>query len=158
SVGANGWKSGAPWLEHHQYVVFRDVPILDNEPVFIDVAPGPNGVAVLNGLQVISRGTSPPRLATVPPVSLPSALTNLLIHEVRYEGKVTDTEARFQVLLDIESMTTNEIARTLFEGDIALLVPELPSGLRIVSRAKQYRLFCTTPGRRTLQLELIAKI
>ena len=31
-------------------------------PVVLDVAPGPNGVAVLNGLQISSRGTSPPRL------------------------------------------------------------------------------------------------
>ncbi|HYV33122.1 MAG TPA: hypothetical protein VEO53_18690 [Candidatus Binatia bacterium] len=158
TLGSNGWKATAPWVERSQYVVFRDVPVLEDTPVFIEVAPGPNGIAVLNGLQIISRGTGPPRLVAAPPLAPSSVLTNLLIHQVRYEGKVSDSEARFQVGLEVESLTTNEISRTLFEGDIALLVPELPPGLRIVSNAKHYRLYCTTPGRHSLQLELIAKI
>jgi hypothetical protein len=70
-LGAPGWKASAPWQERYQYVVFRDVVVAAGLPVIIEVAPGPNGVAVLNGLQIISRGTSPPRLlATTAPVSV----------------------------------------------------------------------------------------
>ena len=115
-------------------------------PVVLDVAPGPNGVAVLNGLQIISRGTSPPRLLAAGPPPAAPASTNLLFREIRYEGKVSDTEARFAVAFDVESMTTNEISAPLFEGDVALVSPELPDALRIVSRGRQTRLFCTAPG------------
>ncbi len=158
TTGMNGWKANAPWQERHQYVVFRDVPVLSGQPLFIEVAPGPNGIAVLNGLQLISRGTSPPRLVTTQTPKTPAALTNLLIHEVRYAGKVSDTEARFEVTLDVESLTTNEISRALFEGDVAVIANDIPAGLRIVSGAKHYRLFCSTPGRYALKLELVAKI
>src|SRR5205814_1727404 len=51
SLGAPGWKAASPWQERYQYVVFRDVPVLAGNAVIIDVAPGANGVAVLNGMQ-----------------------------------------------------------------------------------------------------------
>ena len=47
-LGAPGWKASTPWQERYQYVVFRDVLVATDEPVSIEVAPGPNGVAVLN--------------------------------------------------------------------------------------------------------------
>ena len=127
-------------------------------PVVLDVAPGPNGVAVLNGLQIISRGTSPPRLLVAGPSPAAPASTNLLFREIRYEGKVSDTEARFAVAFDVESLTTNEISAPLFEGEVALMSPVLPDALRIVSRGRQTRLFCTAPGNFPVKLDLIAKI
>jgi type II secretory pathway pseudopilin PulG len=159
-MGAGGWKAGNPWQERAQYVVFRDVPV-DGKPVVLDVAPGPNGVAVLNGVQIISRGTSPPRLLAAGLPAAAPASTNLLFREIRYEGKVSDTEARFAVAFDVESLTTNEISAPLFEGDVwrmALVLPELPDALRIVSRGRQTRLFCTAPGVYPVKLDLIAKI
>src|ERR1035437_5818893 len=112
-MGGSGWKAGNAWQERAQYVVFRDVPV-DGAPVVLDVAPGPNGVAVLNGLQISSRGTSPPRLLAAGPPTAAPASTNLLFREIRYDGKVSDTEARFAVAFDVESMPTNEIAAPLF--------------------------------------------
>jgi len=156
-MGGSGWKAGNPWQERAQYVVFRDVPV-DGKPVVLDVAPGPNGVAVLNGLQVISRGTSPPRLLVAGPTAPAPASTNLLFREIRYEGKVSDAEARFAVAFDVESMTTNEISAPLFEGDVALVSPQLPDALRIVSRGRQTRLFCTAAGSYPVKLDLIARI
>jgi len=158
ALGASGWKAGALWQERYQYVVFRDVPVLTGKPVIIEVAPGPNGIAVLNGLQISSRGTSPPRLAAPAATKIPATLTNLVFHEVRYDGAVSDSEARFQVKLSVESLGTNEVSAPLFEGDVAVLAPELPEGLRIASTARQYRLVATTPGSYKLDLELIAKI
>ena len=156
-MGGSGWKAGNPWQERAQYVVFRDVAV-DGKPVVLDVAPGPNGVAVLNGLQIISRGTSPPRLLVAAPTQAAPASTNLLFREIRYEGTVSDTEARFTVAFDVESMTTNEICAPLFEGEVALLSPALPDALRIVSQGRQTRLFCTAPGTYPVKLELIARI
>ena len=88
---APGWKVSQGWQEGRQFVVFRDVPVEKDQSVVIEVAPGPGGVAVLNGLQIISRGSGPPKtvgLATLPP---PATYTNLIVREVRYDGKVTDT-------------------------------------------------------------------
>jgi hypothetical protein len=156
-LGASGWKSGNPWQERVQYVVFRDVPV-EAEPVVIEAAPGPNGIAVLNGLQIISRGTSPPRLLAAAAPEAGPATTNLLFREVRYEGKVSDTEARFAVTVTVESLTTNEISAPLFEGEVALLSPDPPKGLRIVRTGTQTRLICSTPGSHALKLDLVARI
>ena len=71
---------------------------------------------------------------------------------------MSDTEARFAVAFDVESLTTNEISAPLFEGDVALVSPELPDALRIVSQGRQTRLFCTAPGSYPVKLDLIAKI
>ena len=132
--------------------------MLAQKPVIIDVAPGANGVAVLNGLQIISRGTSPPKLFVAPTTKPLAVLTNLIFREIRYHGKVSDTEARFAVDVQAESMTTNEISAPLFDGDVAVLAPDLPEGLRIVSSAKRYRLVCTMPGTYQFKLEVVAKI
>ena len=85
-LGAPGWKASAPWLERYQYVVLRDVLVAKDQPVIIEVAPGPNGVAVLNGLQIISRGTSPPRLLATAPAAAGSANTNLFFRSIARES------------------------------------------------------------------------
>ncbi|HVM47713.1 MAG TPA: type II secretion system protein [Candidatus Acidoferrum sp.] len=159
-MGGTGWKAGSPWQDRAQYVVFRDVPV-DGKPVVLEVAPGPNGVAVLNGLQIISRGTSPPRLFSAAAPAPAPASTNLLFREIHYDGKVSDTEARFAVTFDVESMTTNEISAPLFEGDVwrlALMPRELPPALRLVSQGRETRLFCTAPGHYAVKLDLVARI
>ncbi len=157
-LGSTGWKASAGWQERYQYVVFRDVFVAAGKPVVIEVAPGPNGVAVLNGLQIISRGTSPPRLLATAPAAAGSANTNLFFRSIAYAGHVTDNEARFTVNFEVESLTTNEISAPLFEGDVALLAAKLPEVLRIVSGAGKSRLFCATPGSYAVSLELVAKI
>lgn len=157
-LGAPGWKTSAPWQERYQYVVFRDVAVAAGMPVIIEVAPGPNGVAVLNGLQIISRGTSPPRLLAPAVPAVGTANTNLLFRSITYAGHVTDTEARFTVNFEVESLATNEISAPLFEGDVALLAAKLPEALRIVSSAGKARLFCAVPGTYAMALDLVAKI
>ncbi len=158
ALGSAGWKATAPWQERQQYVVFRDVTVFAGKPVRIDVAPGPNGVAVLNGLQIFSRGTSPPKLAVPLATKASTVSTNLFFHQLRYDGKISDTEARFSVFLQAESMTTNVISAPLFTGDVAVLAPALPEGVRIVNAARQFRLVATQPGIYDLEFEIIAKI
>jgi len=157
-LGTPGWKASAPWQERNQYVVFRDVAVTASTPVIVEVAPGPNGVAVLNGLQIISRGTSPPRLLSPAPATTGTANTNLLFRSIAYAGRVTDTEARFTVNFEVESLATNEISAPLFEGDVALIAAKLPDALRIVSSAGKARLVCAAPGTYAVSLELVAKI
>ena len=81
-----------------------------------------------------------------------------MYREVHFDGKVGDQEARFTVDLAVESMTTNTISAPLFMGEVAVIAPEIPEGLRIVNTAHQYRLVATQPGTYRFQLELVAKI
>jgi hypothetical protein len=157
-TGATGWQMGHSWREGAQFIVFRDVPVAPNEPVTIEVAPGPGGIAVLNGLQVLSRGTAPPRLARPETTPSPAGWTNLLFREVRYNGTISPAGARFSVIIDAESRQTNELSAVLFEGDLALLNPKLPSGWRIVNQGRKFILLATEPGSHQLELELTAKI
>src|SRR4051812_38845009 len=159
-TGTNTFGPSAAWRDAspYQYVVFRVVGVRAGEPVLIDVAAGPNGIPVLNGMQIISRGTSPPRIISAVAIGAPATLTNVIFKEIRYAGKVTDTEARFAVTLDVESLATNEISGPLFEGDVAVIAPEIPDGVRIVTAGKQYKLVVTRPGSFHLACELVAKI
>jgi len=157
ATGGNGWKAANPWQERAQYVVFRDVPV-EQQSVVIEVVAGPNGVAVLNGLQIVSRGTGAPRLVLPAAREVGPVSTNLLFRELRYEGQVSDTGARFALSFDVESRTTNEISAPLFDGDVALTSTKLAEGLRLVGRNRQVRLYCAASGVHHVELELLARI
>ena len=156
AAGAIGWTTSQPWRESAQFVVFRDVPVTSGEPVVIDVAAGPGGVAVLNGLQILSRGTAPPRLLIPETTPAFAGLTNLLFREIRYQGTVGTNGARFKVKLDAESRNTNQLDAVLFEGEIALLKTKLPTGWRLVKQGRQFRLFADEPGHHELEFDLVA--
>src|SRR5438128_966181 len=84
--------------------------------------------------------------------------TDLLLREVHYDGKLSDTQARFSVDIDAESLGKSETSITLFDGDVAVMPAKLPSGLRMVREGRQYRLIASKPGRYKFKLELVAKI
>lgn len=158
TAGASGWKAGQGWQEGRQYVIFRDVWVGPDEPVVLEVAPGPGGIAVLNGLQILSRGTAPPRLAQPVPPAPSDSVTNLLFRAIRYHGEVGGWEARFRVEVEVESHSTNTLSAVLLEGDVAILNPNLPAGWRLVNAGRQLVLRADRPGNHTLALDLIAKV
>jgi type II secretory pathway pseudopilin PulG len=158
TLGSAGWKASMPWHEGHQYVVFRDVEVQAGSPVVIEIAPGPNGVAVLNGLQISSKGTGPPQLAGRGAVKTEEGFTNLIIRQIRYDGTLTDHQARFAADLQIESFTTNQISAPLFQGDVAVAVKFLPPNVRVVRSGDQYRLLVAGIGLYNPKLEVAAKI
>ena len=157
AAGFSNWQAGQPWRERGTHIVFRDVPVESGEPVLIEAGPGQNGIAVLNGMQILSRGTAPPRLVTTPLVIGEPAMTNLLFREIHYEGELAASGAAFTVKVQVESRTTNEISAQLFQGDIALLSPKLPEGWRIVNIGKQFVLHATQPGQHEIELQLAAR-
>ena len=97
-----------------------------------------------------------PALTTkkIPPP--PNAVLSL--REVRYDGQLSDDEARFVVEIDAESIGKGEATVKLFEGDVALLSPKISNQLRIVREGNQYFLTATHPGKFKFKLELVAKI
>ena len=82
----------------------------------------------------------------------------LVFREVRYEGKLTDAEARFAVDVDVESSSHDEASALLFEGDVAVFAPKLSSALRIVREGNRYRLSASKPGRYKFKLQMVARI
>src|SRR2546430_8924744 len=92
---------------------------------------------------------SPP--STNAPVAAIEA--DLLLREIRYDGKLTDNEAKFIVDIDAESIGKIESSVTLFEGDVAVMPARLPPGLRIVREGRQYRLAAARAGRNKIKPE-----
>src|SRR5271169_4286000 len=88
----------------------------------------------------------------------PIPAAELVVREVRYDGKLTDSEARFTVDVDAESANPGEASTPLFEGDVAVFAPKLPSALRIVRDGNQYRVIASKAGRYKFKLDLVAKI
>jgi hypothetical protein len=158
TLGSARWQTGMPWQEGRQYVVFRDVGVASNQPVVIEITPGAGGYAVLNGLQIWNRGTSPTDLFAVNPVSLGDVATNLMVREVRYAGKIATNSARFSAQVTVESLSTNELTIPLFQGALAASAVNLPSGLRLASNGHEYYLTANVPGLYTFTVDLEAKV
>lgn len=99
-----------------------------------------------------------PLLAAEKPVTPPPPVAEIGFRELRYEGKVSDTEARFTVDIAVEVTGKGEASAVLFNGEIALLPPKLPDGLRVEREGNVYRLFVPRAGKYQLKLEVVAKI
>src|SRR6266404_1000298 len=82
----------------------------------------------------------------------------LVFREVRYDGKLSDTEARFAVDIDAEATGHGEAVALLFEGDVAIFASKLPTALRLVRDGSQYRLIASKAGRYKFRLDVVAKI
>ncbi|MBL9126923.1 MAG: hypothetical protein JNL97_04720, partial [Verrucomicrobiales bacterium] len=155
--GGGGWRAGEPMVAGVHYVLFRDIPVNSGDPMKITVAPGSQGVAVLNGLQILSRGTSAPR-RPIESAAPATGTGSLVFREVRYEGQVTGTQAVFRVTVRAEARGPGPARAVLFEGDLALLEPELPDAWRISRQGTTTHLVAGTPGEATLRLVLVARI
>ncbi len=93
-------------------------------------------------------------LAAAPATALPT----LVFREVRYDGKVSDDEARFVVDVAVEATGKGDVTEPLFSGELAVLPANLPSGLRLERHTNTYRLVASRPGNYCFKLELVAKI
>src|ERR1041384_3908755 len=69
-------------------------------------------------LRAAPPGTEP-SAGNAAEVVVPSA--GSVVHEIHYEGKVSDEEARFVAEVTAESANKEEAAQVLFEGELALL-------------------------------------
>ncbi len=156
-AGFGAWKAHLPWEEGRQYVVFRDVETWPDAPVVIEVAGGPNGIPVINGLQISSRGTRPPEWRPPAPVT-PDPLTNLVFREIQYTGRITTNEARFRAVVDLESPGTNALSAPLFSDDVAVFPGEIPRGLRLFHRDRAIYLEARQPGAFRLELEIVPEL
>jgi Tfp pilus assembly protein FimT len=84
--------------------------------------------------------------------------SGLQFHEIAYDVKVSDDEARLVADVSVESSTRQEVSQVLFDGELAMLPPKLPSALRIERTANQYRLFVSKPGRFQFKVEVVGKV
>src|ERR1043165_5622014 len=101
----------------------------------------------------------PPALLQAGEKPAPVADTNnIVFRELRYDAKVSDDEARFAVELIAESTSKTEAGAVLFDGELAMLPPKLPDGLRVGREGNVYRLFVPKPGKYQFKLDVVAKI
>ncbi len=89
---------------------------------------------------------------------LPDSTGELTFREIRYDGKLSDDEARFTVDIDAEAVGKDENSVKLFEGDVAVLAGKLPESLKIVREGNRYLLTAMRPGQFKFKVELVAKI
>ena len=89
--------------------------------------------------------------------ALPTA-AELVVREIHYNGHLTEAEASFKVDLDLEMVGKGEAEALLFKGELAVLTPKLPDGLRLTRRGDQYRLLASQEGRHKIQFDLVAKV
>jgi len=97
----------------------------------------------------------PPAIAQKPALPVPGVLA---LREVRYDGKLSEDEARFTIAIEAEAMGKGESSAALFEGDVALQPAKLPDQLRITRDGNHYTLIAAHSGRFSFKLELVAKI
>jgi type II secretory pathway pseudopilin PulG len=89
-------------------------------------------------------------------ISSPASLLSL--REIRYDGKLSDNEARFMVDIDAEATGGGENSAPLLQGDVAVLPARLPDALNIVRDGDRYLLVASRPGHFQFKLEVVAKI
>src|SRR5262249_26831277 len=83
-------------------------------------------------------------LAGEPAVSESAAETvtlnsGLVFREINYDARVSDDEARVAAEVSVESSSKLETSEVLFDGELALLPPKLPSPLRVERTGNQYK-------------------
>lgn len=97
-------------------------------------------------------------LAAEKPAASAANTDAIVFRELRYDAKVSDEEARFAVELTAESTAKAETGTVLFDGELALLPPKLPDGLRVERNGNVYRLFIPKAGKYQFKLDVVAKI
>lgn len=88
----------------------------------------------------------------------PPKLGPVEVHAAHYQAQLSNEAARFTAKFTLEC--TNRVATPLplFEGELAVLNPALPEGLRLARLTKGYQIIVEQPGRYEVQLELLARI
>ena len=95
-------------------------------------------------------------LANASPI--PASTNDLAIRVVRYDGNLTDDEARFTLDIEAESLAAGGSSVKILEGDVAVLPGKLPDQLRIIRKGNVYLLAALRPGKFKFKIEVIAKI
>ncbi len=96
--------------------------------------------------------------ASLPAKEPPAAAAEVLFREVRYEGKLSDQEARFTAQITGEMSGKGEAGAVLFAGDVAVPAAKLPPHLRLARDGNQYRLVADRRGPFHITLEVVAKV
>ena len=106
---------------------------------------------------VFVNGVTWARTDSTQPISAVDA-GNLAFHEIRYDGKLADDEARFTLDVDAEAVNKGENSATFIQGDVAILPTKLPDQLKLVREGDRYLLVASHPGRFKFKLDVVAKI
>src|ERR1043165_6685879 len=132
---------------------------IDEQPVLINLLLSMKNkvsaiVAVFASLSLFAGKSIVP--VPVPETDTPNSA--VLFHEINYEVRVSDDEARIVAEISAESSSKQEVSQVLFDGELALMPPRLPSALRIERSGNQYKLFVTKAGKYQFKVEVVGKV
>jgi prepilin-type processing-associated H-X9-DG protein len=96
--------------------------------------------------------------SVAPGKPVPAPANVFAIHEIRYDGRLADDEARFTLDIAAEASGAGENSVKLLEGDVAILPGRLPDALKIIRDGNRYLLVASLPGQFKFKLEVVAKI
>jgi hypothetical protein len=96
--------------------------------------------------------------SVAPGKPVPAPTNDFVIHEIHYDGRLADDEARFTLDITAEAAGAGEISLKLLEGDVAILPGRLPDALKIIREGNRYLLVAARPGSFKFKLEVVAKI
>ncbi len=146
----HGWKASAPWQERYQFVVFRDVPVV-GEPAG-DHRSGARPEWRCGAERAANHFArhQPAALLATPAVASRRPTSRTCSFHRSYDGQVTDTEARFTVNFDVESLATNEISAHSSRATWRCIAAELPEDCASSAAPASTRLFCSAPGTYTV--------
>ena len=88
----------------------------------------------------------------------PVSANDLVIQDIRYDGRLADDEARFTLDIAATARGAGENSVKILEGDVAILPGRLPDALKIVREDNRYLLVASRPGQFKFKLEIVAKI
>lgn len=94
----------------------------------------------------------------VDPQTKDAVQNGVVFSAIRYEGKISTGEARWEVALTVDSSSKQPVTVTLLEGDLALVSPRLPSGLNLEREGNRFLLTILKPGRYQFTLEVLSRI
>ncbi|MFO1487332.1 MAG: hypothetical protein U1F65_02530 [Verrucomicrobiota bacterium] len=91
-------------------------------------------------------------------LAAPAAPGAFGFREIRYDGRLTDDDARFVLEVDAEITGTGEVVAPFLQGNVAVLPGKLPDALTLVRQGDQYQLKATRAGQFKFKVEVVAKI
>jgi type II secretory pathway pseudopilin PulG len=88
----------------------------------------------------------------------PPPPATITVHEITYSGKLSQTQARFAITLDLESTGSGTASLPLIEGEVAVLPSKLPESVRLTREGNLFSLSVAKAGRHEISVECVARI
>ncbi len=148
------WQADDPWIDGRHFCVFRNVRVEGGAPLVIQASAA--GIPVVNGIQILSRGTAPPDWQPEKPEVSEPIIPELILPRINYRGTVIGEVWQGRAELIVTSMTTNQVTAPLFSHEVAVKADSLPPGVFLHTDESNSFITVFQPGEYQLGFDLTA--